>query len=38
MGLDVTVKYIDNKTGNVVSAQWDELDKPRKIKSKVRVR
>ncbi|VVH63939.1 hypothetical protein BSPWISOX_2300 [uncultured Gammaproteobacteria bacterium] len=26
-GLDVTVKYIDNKTGNVVSAQWDELDK-----------
>jgi filamentous hemagglutinin len=26
-GLDVTVKYIDNKTGNVVSAQWNELDK-----------
>ncbi|CAC9593576.1 hypothetical protein [uncultured Gammaproteobacteria bacterium] len=25
--LDATVKYVDDKTGNVVSAQWNELDK-----------
>ncbi|VVM28467.1 hypothetical protein BSPWISOXPB_11028 [uncultured Gammaproteobacteria bacterium] len=26
-GLDVTVKYIDDKTGNVASAKWNKLDK-----------
>jgi hypothetical protein len=26
-GLEATVKYVDNKTGNVISAQWNELDK-----------
>jgi hypothetical protein len=25
--LDVTVKYIDDKTGNVASAKWNKLDK-----------
>jgi hypothetical protein len=24
-GLDVTVKYIDDKTGNVASAKWNKL-------------
>jgi hypothetical protein len=26
-GLEATVKYVDDKTGNVISAQWNELDK-----------